>query len=243
MGLIKHNLKPDFYGWKTIVSDMWWMIFFSSFFIIFCRRVGAGSGDPLAACSIIKKRVERKPIALSNLRKAAADHQKFVKGTTMYPLEHSLGHGALCTVPANRITQSWLLICDLVYFHVSNWTKKWLLTLYYSVYEKHLSKGMKIFHAPTFFIKVLIFPRVRWQLEVENTFAFLLIPVVSNQKYAYQMVWRQERTISCNSYYIQCWRKKKVKKEKERKEFVNCIRLHFFFCNLIVDELSTYLPE
>ncbi|XP_062169490.1 sialyltransferase-like protein 2 isoform X1 [Alnus glutinosa] len=67
-------------------------------------RVGAGSGDPLAACSIIKERVERKPIALSNLRKAAADHQKFVKGTTMYPLEQSLGHGALCTVPANRIT-------------------------------------------------------------------------------------------------------------------------------------------
>jgi len=82
------------------------MIFFSSSFIIFCRRVGAGSGDPLAACSIIKERVERKPIALSNLRKAAANHQKFVKGTTMYPLEHSLGHGALCTVPANRITQS-----------------------------------------------------------------------------------------------------------------------------------------
>ncbi|XP_059443099.1 sialyltransferase-like protein 2 [Corylus avellana] len=65
------------------------------------KRVGAGSGDPLAACSTIKKIVERKPIALSNLRKAAADHQKFVKGTTMYPLEQSLGHGALCTVPAN----------------------------------------------------------------------------------------------------------------------------------------------
>ncbi|XP_059444076.1 sialyltransferase-like protein 2 [Corylus avellana] len=69
-------------------------------------RVGAGSRDPLAACSIIKDRVKRKPIALSNFRKAAVDHQKFVKGTTMYPLEHSPGHGALCTVPANRFTHS-----------------------------------------------------------------------------------------------------------------------------------------
>lgn len=156
MGLIKHNLKPDFYGWKTIVSDMWWMIFFSSFFIIFCRRVGAGSGDPLAACSIIKKRVERKPIALSNLRKAAADHQKFVKGTTMYPLEHSLGHGALCTVPANQITQSWLLICDLVYFHISNWTKKWLLTNLRCtiLYMKNICpKGWRFFMPPRFLSK------------------------------------------------------------------------------------------
>ncbi|KAG2716872.1 hypothetical protein I3760_03G148200 [Carya illinoinensis] len=57
------------------------------------RRVGGASGDPLASCSIIKKQVARKPIALSNIRKAAADHQKFVKGTTMYPLEQSLGQG------------------------------------------------------------------------------------------------------------------------------------------------------
>jgi hypothetical protein len=59
------------------------MIFFSSSFIMFCRRVGAGSGDPLAACSTIKKTVERKPIALSHLRKAATDHKKFVKGIAM----------------------------------------------------------------------------------------------------------------------------------------------------------------
>lgn len=63
------------------------------YFIILCRRVGGASGDPLASCSIIKKQVVRKPIALSNIRKAAADHQKFVKGTTMYPLEQSLGQG------------------------------------------------------------------------------------------------------------------------------------------------------
>ncbi|GAV90165.1 Glyco_transf_29 domain-containing protein [Cephalotus follicularis] len=65
------------------------------------RRVGAGSADPLATCSIIKKQVKRKPLAASTLRKASADHQKFVKGTTMYPLEHSPGHGQLCTVTAS----------------------------------------------------------------------------------------------------------------------------------------------
>ncbi|KAK9995296.1 hypothetical protein SO802_019982 [Lithocarpus litseifolius] len=65
------------------------------------KRVGAGSSDPLAACSIIKKQVEREPVALSNLRKVASDHQKYVKGTTMYPLEHSLGDGVLCTEPAS----------------------------------------------------------------------------------------------------------------------------------------------
>ncbi|XP_075660571.1 sialyltransferase-like protein 2 isoform X2 [Castanea sativa] len=65
------------------------------------KRVGAGSSDPLAACSIIRKQVEREPVALSNLRNVASDHQKYVKGTTMYPLEHSLGDGVLCTVPAS----------------------------------------------------------------------------------------------------------------------------------------------
>lgn len=68
--------------------------------MIACRRVGAGSRDPLTACSIIKKQVEREPVALSNLRKVASDHKKYAKGTTMYPLEHSLGDGVLCTVPA-----------------------------------------------------------------------------------------------------------------------------------------------
>ncbi|KAK1358000.1 CMP-N-acetylneuraminate-beta-galactosamide-alpha-2,3-sialyltransferase 2 [Heracleum sosnowskyi] len=61
------------------------------------RRVGAGSGDPLAACSITKKQIKRKP--QSGLRKAAVEHQKFVKGSTLYPLEHNPGHGQLCTVP------------------------------------------------------------------------------------------------------------------------------------------------
>lgn len=65
------------------------------------RRVGAGSKDPLASCSIIKKRIRSKPMSISSLRKPAAAHQKFVRGTTMYPLEHSPGHGLLCTVPPN----------------------------------------------------------------------------------------------------------------------------------------------
>ena len=46
--------------------------------MIACRRVGAGSSDPLAACSITKKQVDREPVALSNLRKVASDHQKYV---------------------------------------------------------------------------------------------------------------------------------------------------------------------
>uniref|UniRef100_A0A2P2L0M5 Sialyltransferase-like protein 2 isoform X3 n=1 Tax=Rhizophora mucronata TaxID=61149 RepID=A0A2P2L0M5_RHIMU len=65
------------------------------------RRVGAGSGDPLAACSIRKNQIKRKHAALSGLRKAALDHQKFDRGTTMYPLEHSSGHGLLCTLPTD----------------------------------------------------------------------------------------------------------------------------------------------
>ncbi|KAK8604676.1 hypothetical protein V6N13_099607 [Hibiscus sabdariffa] len=64
------------------------------------RRVGAGSEELLSSCSIIKKQVKKKRMPVSSLRKAAVDHKKFVKGTTMYPLEHSLGHGQLCTVPA-----------------------------------------------------------------------------------------------------------------------------------------------
>ncbi|XP_061339054.1 sialyltransferase-like protein 2 isoform X2 [Gastrolobium bilobum] len=62
------------------------------------RRVGAGSGDPLGACSIIEKLVKRNLNAVSKLRKSALDHIKYVKSTTMYPLEHSPGHGLLCTV-------------------------------------------------------------------------------------------------------------------------------------------------
>ncbi|WJX51048.1 Sialyltransferase-like protein 2 [Trifolium repens] len=65
------------------------------------RRFGAGSEDPLRSCSILKKQVKRNVNAVSKLRKAALDHMKYVKSTTMYPLEHSLGHGLLCTVPTD----------------------------------------------------------------------------------------------------------------------------------------------
>lgn len=67
----------------------------------FYRRFGAGSEDPLHPCSIIKKQDKRKLNAVSNLRKAALDHIRYVKGTTMYPLERSVGHGSLCTVPTD----------------------------------------------------------------------------------------------------------------------------------------------
>ncbi|KAH6797196.1 Glycosyltransferase family 29 family protein [Perilla frutescens var. hirtella] len=64
------------------------------------RRVGAGSSDPLATCSIIAKQLKGKSAQVSGSRKAAVDHQKYVGGTTMYPLEHHPGHGLLCTVPS-----------------------------------------------------------------------------------------------------------------------------------------------
>ncbi|OVA09649.1 Glycosyl transferase [Macleaya cordata] len=63
------------------------------------RRVGAGMDDPLGACSIIKKQHKGKIMKLPGIRKAAKEHQKYVEGATMYPMEHSPGHGMLCTVP------------------------------------------------------------------------------------------------------------------------------------------------
>ncbi|KAF6138015.1 hypothetical protein GIB67_041888 [Kingdonia uniflora] len=63
------------------------------------RRVGAGTRNTLGPCSIVKKVHSRKLTKTSALRKAAVEHQMHVKGTTMYPLEHSPGHGMLCTVP------------------------------------------------------------------------------------------------------------------------------------------------
>ncbi|GJU13536.1 sialyltransferase-like protein 2 isoform X1 [Tanacetum coccineum] len=66
------------------------------------RWVAAGSDDPLASCSIIKKKLHKSQY--SGLRKAAVDHQKYVKETTMYPLEHSVGHSQLCTVLVFVIT-------------------------------------------------------------------------------------------------------------------------------------------
>ncbi|KAL3617602.1 Sialyltransferase-like protein 2 [Castilleja foliolosa] len=64
------------------------------------RRVGAGSSDPLATCSIVGKQLKGKFGLLPGSRKAAVEHHKYVKETAMYPLEHSLGHGQLCTVPS-----------------------------------------------------------------------------------------------------------------------------------------------
>lgn len=63
------------------------------------RRTGAGTGDPLSACSMIKKRDKGKTSYNSGLREAAINHQKYVKSATMYPLERSFGNGMLCMVP------------------------------------------------------------------------------------------------------------------------------------------------
>ncbi|KAF9607112.1 hypothetical protein IFM89_032228 [Coptis chinensis] len=62
------------------------------------RRVEAGR-DPLGACSIVKKQRTQKNTKTDGLPQAAVKHQSYVKGATMYPLEHSVGHGMLCTVP------------------------------------------------------------------------------------------------------------------------------------------------
>ncbi|KAL5716242.1 Sialyltransferase-like protein 2 [Ranunculus cassubicifolius] len=62
------------------------------------RRVGTGR-DPLDACSIIHLQQEDgKSTKRRVLRKAAMEHQKYVKGVTMYPLEHSPGHSMLCSL-------------------------------------------------------------------------------------------------------------------------------------------------
>ncbi|KAK9117661.1 hypothetical protein Sjap_016608 [Stephania japonica] len=62
-------------------------------------RMGAGSENPLRACSIVNKRYEQKFTEISNLRTPAVEHQKYVGATTMYPLEHNPEHGMLCSVP------------------------------------------------------------------------------------------------------------------------------------------------
>ncbi|KAK4488954.1 hypothetical protein RD792_004745 [Penstemon davidsonii] len=64
------------------------------------RRVGAGSSNPLSACSIIGKQQRGKSAVVLSSRKACIEHNKYVRGTTMYPLEHNPGHGLLCTVPS-----------------------------------------------------------------------------------------------------------------------------------------------
>ncbi|KAG9446213.1 hypothetical protein H6P81_012341 [Aristolochia fimbriata] len=63
------------------------------------RRVGAGTSDPLRACSIIKRR-NRGSGKIPGLRKEAIEHQKHVNYATLYPLERSLGQGVLCTTAA-----------------------------------------------------------------------------------------------------------------------------------------------
>lgn len=63
------------------------------------RRVSGGKDDPRSSCSITKKRDKKEVPNIAGLRDAAVNHQKHVKGATMYPLERSAGHGSLCMVP------------------------------------------------------------------------------------------------------------------------------------------------
>ncbi|KAI3964388.1 hypothetical protein MKX01_028723 [Papaver californicum] len=62
-------------------------------------RIGAGRDDPLRSCSIIKKQHKGMIMSIPGLRKAAKEHLKYVEGSTMYPLDKSLGDGILSTVP------------------------------------------------------------------------------------------------------------------------------------------------
>lgn len=70
--------------------------------IIMCvnRRTGAGSSLPLAACALIAKQLKAKSAPAFAFRKASIEHQKYVRGATMYPFAHNPGHGLLCTVPS-----------------------------------------------------------------------------------------------------------------------------------------------
>ncbi|KAL5543820.1 hypothetical protein UlMin_007604 [Ulmus minor] len=65
------------------------------------RRTGFGSGDSLRSCLIRKKQVKRK--RTEGLRKAALDHQKYVRGATMYPWVHNNNYTypTLCTLPTS----------------------------------------------------------------------------------------------------------------------------------------------
>ncbi|PRQ16885.1 putative beta-galactoside alpha-2,3-sialyltransferase [Rosa chinensis] len=62
------------------------------------RRIGAGYVTPLRMCSFVKKQIKLKLTPFLKLRKAAIEHQEYVKSATLYPLEHSPRHGMLCTV-------------------------------------------------------------------------------------------------------------------------------------------------
>ncbi|KAK1297263.1 hypothetical protein QJS10_CPB15g00246 [Acorus calamus] len=55
--------------------------------------------DPLGACTLVKKRHTSQVKSTTGPRNVAVKHQQYVKGATMYPLEHSIGDGVLCMVP------------------------------------------------------------------------------------------------------------------------------------------------
>eukprot|EP01018_Ginkgo_biloba_P023047 Gb_24800 [translate_table: standard] len=62
-------------------------------------KAALGKGDPLAACAIWEYRSNRKLPKSSGLRKAAVEHQHYVHGVALYPLEHRSSNEMLCIRP------------------------------------------------------------------------------------------------------------------------------------------------
>lgn len=62
-------------------------------------KFGGGSEKRWGACSVIKKREKGKTPNIRGLGETAIEHQNYVKGATMYPLERSAGYGVVCVVP------------------------------------------------------------------------------------------------------------------------------------------------
>ncbi|XP_042391102.1 sialyltransferase-like protein 4 isoform X1 [Zingiber officinale] len=63
------------------------------------RRAGAGTNDKFGACSIMNKGQKGKFPTIPGLREPAVNHQRYVEGASMYPLERNTGHGMLCVLP------------------------------------------------------------------------------------------------------------------------------------------------
>lgn len=59
-------------------------------------KAAGGTGDSLASCALWKRRSKEMLKELQGLRKTAVKHQNYVKGVTMYPLEHSSSNEMLC---------------------------------------------------------------------------------------------------------------------------------------------------
>lgn len=116
-------------------------------------------------------------------------------------------------------------------FQVKNWMKKrlpadlnWIILEAASTCQPIVNtflKAPKIFHVA--FYQSLIFPMVRWQLEVKNTLVLLLNAALSSEKHVYKMVRNFVTVIS--SF------------QEERKKSKEChlysFTFYLFFANLV----------